>query len=337
MIKLGIAILGDDSPIRSASTAKTAERCGFDYVWVADESPTPPYRDVFVTLAKIASETRKVRIGTGICNPYTRNPALLAIAISTIDEICKNRSILGVGPGGSLSLKPLKIRQWDRPLTAVRETVSICRTLFDGKTSSFDGELFKTNNVSLFKTPRKPIPIYVGAYGTKMLELAGEIADGIITTAPLGYMQHVLDRIRVGAEKARRQVDRIDIANWIPLSLSRNDKKARRIIQRDLTYVIADYPPRVLESIGVSQEEASAIRNRLKEGVIEAAKLVSDEIIESCSITGTPTHCAEKILEYEASGVKQMILGPPFGANTVQSIGTIKKEIIPALKSNLRR
>ena len=331
MVKLGIALLGDTNTINSAKTAKIAEESGFSYVWVADESPTPPYRDVFVTLASVASMTRKAKIGTGICNPYTRNPALLAVAISTIDEICSNRAILGIGPGGSLSLGPLGIKRWEKPLSAIRETVGICRSLFRGETSSFNGELFKTIGVKLFRSPRKPIPIYVGAYGTQMLGLAGEVADGIITSAPLGYMPHVIDCVRKGAEKGGRRFQRVDIANWVPLCLSNKDTKARKIVRRDLTYVIADYPNRVLESIGVDQEKALAIRNRLREGVVKAAELISDDMIESCSITGTAAHCAEKILEYERVGVKQMVLGTPFGPNPIQSIRTIKRKVAPLL------
>jgi 5,10-methylenetetrahydromethanopterin reductase len=331
MVKLGVALLGDMPARESAKFAKLAEDCGFDNVWLADESPSSPYRDVFVTLATVASETTTVKIGTGVCNPYSRHPALLAVAISTIHELSNDRAILGLGAGGSLSLKPLGIKLWDRPVATVRETVFVCRSLFRGETLNYDGQILKTIGLKLFRVPEIPIPIYLGAYGPRMFQLAGQVADGVLTTAPLECMSYALENLRNGAHDANRDLQEIDFANWLPFSLSDDKRKAREVVKADVSYMIADFPAIALEKIGVTEEEASRIRGALAEGVTEAARFVTNKMIESCTIAGTPEYCTERIQEYENAGAKQIVLGLPSDQDPCESMKLVKRKIMTRL------
>ena len=300
-------------------------------MWLADENPSSPYRDVFVTLATVASETERVKIGTGVCNPYSRHPALLAVAINTVHELSNGRAILGLGAGGSLSLKPLGIKLWDRPVATLRASVFVCRSLLRGETLNYDTQTLKTVGLKLFAVPENPVPIYLGAYGPRMFELAGQVADGVLTTAPLEYVKYALESLRVGADGADRSLEEIDFANWLPFSLSDNEKKAREMVKPDVSYMIADFPAIEVEKIGVTQEEVRRIRGALAGGVSEAAHLVTDKMIGSCAIAGTAEYCVERIQEYENAGAKQVVLGLPSAQRPGESMKLVKRKIMPRL------
>jgi len=331
MVKLGVALLGDMPARESAKFAKLAENCGFDNVWFADESPSSPYRDVFVTLAAVASETKTVKIGTGVCNPYSRHPALLTVAISTIHELSNERAVLGLGAGGSLSLKPLGIRMWDRPVSTVREAIFVCRSLLRGERLNYDGQTLKTIGLKLFKVPEIPIPIYLGAYGPRMFQLAGQLTDGVLTTAPLEYMSYALESVRKGVDVTNRDLEEIDFANWLPFSLSDDERKAREAVKSDVSYMIADFPEIELEKIGVTEVEASRIRNALAEGVSKAGHFVTNKMIESCTIAGTAKYCAGRIQEYEDAGAKQIVLGLPHDQDPAEWMQLVKRKIMTRL------
>ena len=146
MVSFGIGLMADLPATQTAELARVAEESGFGHVWVADENPSPSFRDVFVTMTAIALRTQRIKIGSGICTPYSRHPAILAAAFSSLNEVARGRVTVGLGPGGSLSLRPMGIKVWDKPLSAIKESFKIMRGMFSGEVVNLDGEILKAVN-----------------------------------------------------------------------------------------------------------------------------------------------------------------------------------------------
>jgi len=331
MVKVGVCFLQHGSKLLNIiNYAKFAEESGFEYVWIPDDDLC---YDTYVTLTAIALSSSRVKIGSSVSNPYSRNPALLASTIATIDELSNGRAILGIGAGGSLTLRPLGIPMWNKPLTAIKEAITIIRKLFDGETVTFEGKIIKAYNVKLFTKLEKRIPIYMAARGDRMLRLLGELADGALLSSPIPHINYELERIKEGCKKAGRSLDEIDIGNAAPFSVSMDENKAKEIVKSHCTFMISDFPLKALESVGISKEEQDSIREAIKKGGIEEAKkLITLDMVNALTISGSPNECIKKFKAQIDAGIDQIIFSSPYGPNIDEAFKLIKDEIIPKLK-----
>jgi len=313
-MKFGIELLPNTSVDKIEKYAKLAEENGFHYVWVTDHYNN---RNVYVVLSLIAKATTKVLIGTGVTNPYHMNPAVIASAIATINEISNGRAILGIGAGDKVTLERIGINR-EKPLTRVREAVQIIRELLAGKTVTFNGEIFKFNGAKLgFKADN--IPIYIGAQGPKMLKLSAELGDGVIINAA-----HPKD-----VELAMKYIDRrIDIAVCSAFSIG---EKAIECVKPVVAFIVAGCPKEVLERHGINIEDAEKIKELIAKGKWdEVSKAVKDEMVNVFSISGTPEEVIARIEELKKLGIDQLIIGSPIGAKKNEAIKIIGEKIIPA-------
>ncbi|OGD46933.1 hypothetical protein A3K70_01345 [Candidatus Bathyarchaeota archaeon RBG_16_48_13] len=331
MATLGIAITPSKSPLEYVKIAQLCETMGVEYIWVADEIPSSPYRDPFVTMTILALNTKKVKLGTDITNPYTRHLAHIAAAMLSIDEISNGRAVIGLGPGGSLTLQPLGIRLWDKPLLTVREAVNLLGRLVNGEIVNHDSSPMKMVRVQMFR--KSKIPIYLAARGEGMLSLAGEIADGVLPTSPIKLLRNQVNLIKESARKAGRDISKIDIANTIPLSVSMNENQAREAIKPEITYMITNLPKSWLVQLDMSENEQEIVRKALfKGGIIEAQKKIKDKMVDALGIVGTPKTCAQKFREMMNAGATQVVLSSPFGPDLKEAFNLIKDDVIPRLK-----
>ena len=264
-----------------------AEDAGITYGWTCDEVPSSPFRDPYAVLAALGYNTHTMKLGTAIHVPYTRHPAQLAYGAKSYEELFPGRIILGIGPGGVLSLKPLGIKMWDRPLTALRETIHICRELFAGHTVTFEGELFKLYDAKLYEQPKTPIPIYLAARGPKILQIVGEIADGSICTFAPGTVPWGIKHIETGAKKANRSLKDITVFSGVALSVSKNRDKAREIMKENLGPSIVYASPKTHELTGVNPKDLEKVQQEVAGGWGSAGKYITDEMIDLYSFSGT--------------------------------------------------
>lgn len=333
VMKFGFLPFPDRPVLKLVKLAKLAEDCEFDFVWIPDENPSPPCRDIFVALTSIAMKTRRIKLGANTCNPYTRHPALLATAISSLHELSRGRTVLGLGPGGGLCLKPLGIKMWEKPLSAVRESVKVIRQLFTGKTVDFEGKVITVKNLKLVPPPKTTIPIYLAARSPKMLELVGEIADGALLTTSLEYLDFAMKRIKEGAEKSGRDLTQIDIVNRLPFAIAKNGKRARELVRAGVGSLVNHLPPIMLEKTGIDEGDVKMVKEEILEGKIEkAAKLVTNDMIDAFSIAGTPKECIRRLEEFMDAGMTQLLIGGPSSRSTERNIKEIQKEIITKMK-----
>lgn len=326
-LNFGLNLAGFSPVLETVKLCKTAESQGFNYVWIADENPSPLCRDVIVNVTAVALKTRKIKIGTGICNFYTRHAALLAVFASSIDELAPRRFALGVGPGGDMPLRPLGIKMWEKPLVTVHEGIEIVNRVLSGEAVSYQGEVVKVNGMKLNFLPKSRIPIYLAARSPKFMQMIGELADGSLLNTPFHYTNDALAMIKEGIEKAKRRIEEIDVGNILPFAVGR---EAKTKVKHLTTFMSAFTSDLVHEKLGTKLERIKVIRESLAKGQIDkAANFMTEEMIDEFSVAGTPDHCLERVEGFIKAGVSQMIFVIPEGTRGIKSAG---EKIISSFK-----
>ncbi|MHA1713735.1 MAG: LLM class flavin-dependent oxidoreductase [Candidatus Ranarchaeia archaeon] len=320
-MKLGVAILTNQEISDIIEMASSAENAGFHHLWIPDGSPAPQFRDPCISLTAIALNTNSIRLGTQLLVPYTIHPARLAVIGAGIAEISKRPFTLGIGVGGSLTLKPLGLPMWNRPLQAMRETFQILRLLFQGETIDFEGKVFNAKKARLEPVPQSRVKFFMGAQSPKMLRLAGEIADGVLLTSPIPYLPTAISEIKRGTEKANRKLSELTICNYMATNVhGRQDRGDEEGLHRTIAFLVADTSDRVHEKSGFSLEIVSKIKQSYRNGEKNSHRYLTDEILAGFSIQGRPEECWEQIYTQEKMGVRQVIIGAPYGRLPIASL-----------------
>lgn len=296
--------------------AKYAEAKGFEAVWQAESRLV---RDAIVPMAAFASHTTRLKVGSGVINNWTRNIGLLAATFLTLDDLAQDRIFCGIGAWWDPLARKVGIER-RKPLLAMRETVEVLRRLLALERVTFHGEFHQVNDIQLDvvygrKTPRN-VPIYIGATGMNMMELAGEIADGVV----LNYLVHprynleAMQALERGARKGGRLIDDIDRPQLVICSVSDDRQSALDAARKMITQYLGQQP-HLMKASGVSQELLDEIHQVLtwpaSEEEIEAAMhLVPDDVVQACTASGSPEEVKAKVREYVAHGATCPILYP---------------------------
>ena len=311
--------------------AKLAEKHGFEAVWQAESRLV---RDAIVPMAAYAAVTDKIKIGSGVINNWTRNIGLLAATFLTLDDLAPDRIICGIGAWWDPLATNVGITR-SKPLTAMRETIEIMRRLLNMERVSFDGEFVHVNDIELDvvhgrREPRN-VPIMLGATGNKMMELAGEIADGAVLNycVPPEYNIIAMDLLEKGAKKAGRSIDDIDRPQLVVCSVDDDHDKAIDTTRELLTQYLAQQP-HIAKASGVSSEVVTEIQSILgwpatHEQIKQAKHLVPEELILRITASGTPDEAKTKVAEYINNGCTCPILYPA-GGNIETLIKTFSVE-----------
>jgi len=296
-----------------------AEERGFEAVWQAESRLV---RDAIVPMAAYAAVTRKIKVGSGVINNWTRNIGLLASTFLTLDDLAPNRIICGIGAWWDPLAKNVGIDR-SKPLTAMKETVIILKRLLAMETVTFHGEFIDVEGIELDvvhgrKEPRN-VPIYIGATGNKMMELTGEIADGVVLNycVPPEYNKNAMDLLEKGAEKSGRNLDDLDRPQLVVCSVDEDREKAIDTTRELLTQYLAQQP-HIAKASGVSQEVVNKIQSILgwpatHEQIQKAKHLVPEDLIHRITASGTPDEARNKVKEYLKTGCTCPILYPVGG------------------------
>jgi 5,10-methylenetetrahydromethanopterin reductase len=314
--------------------AKLAEELGLEYVWVADDAPAPPNGDVFVTLSAIAMKTSKIRLGTSICNPYTRHPAVLASSVLALMELSRGRFALGLGPGGRSTLAYIGVDQIEHPAAMMRETISTMRRLLSGETVTDSFASFRLKNVH-FRSPGVKVPIYLAARSPIITRLVGEMADGALLTSPVGHLPSAVGIIRDGAKRAMRGMNEIDVGNAVHLSIGRNRSDAREVAKSSAAIRISVITDEMVQAAGISLEERDKVRARFRAaGPTSAAEYVTDAMLDQVTIAGSPEDCIKLVKKQVSLGVDHLMFSPPFGPDPVEAIKLLVTDVIKPIQAN---
>ncbi|MGZ4682323.1 MAG: LLM class flavin-dependent oxidoreductase, partial [Acidimicrobiales bacterium] len=316
--------LQDAHPIREGmEIARYAEAKGFEAVWQAESRLV---REATVPMAAFLSCTDTIKVGSGVVNNWTRNPALLASTFSTLDDLAPGRVILGIGAWWDPLAQKVGIDR-SRPLTAMRETIEAVRALLADETVTYDGEFVHLDGVELdyVHQERRPkdVPIYLGATGMKMMELTGEIADGAVLNYLVSpsYDERAMEHLTIGADRAGRSIDDIDRPQLVVCSLDEDRARALDNARLLVTQYLGQQP-HIMKASGVPESLLDEIGQVLTwpathDEVVAASKLVPDDVVQLITASGTPAECKAKVAEYITSGCTCPVLYP-LGADVEQ-------------------
>jgi 5,10-methylenetetrahydromethanopterin reductase len=299
--------------------ARYAESRGFEAVWQAESRLV---RDAIVPMAAYAAVTEHIKVGSGVINNWTRNIGLLAATFLTLDDLAPNRIICGIGAWWDPLARNVGIER-KKPLTAMKETVQILRRLLNMERVSFDGEFIHVNGIELDvihgrREPRQ-VPIMIGATGEQMMELAGEIADGVVLNycVPPEHNDRSLELLEKGAKRAGRNLDEIDRPQLVVCSIDKDHDVAYDSARGLLCQYLAQQP-HIAKASGVSEEVVQEIQSILgwpatEDEINRAKHIVSDELIDRITASGTPEEARVCVNEFRKHGCTCPILYPVCG------------------------
>lgn len=309
--------LQDKHPIREGMEyVRYAEERGFEAVWQAESRLV---REATVPMAAFAASTDRIKVGSGVIPIWTRNVGLLAATFSTLDELAPGRVMLGLGAWWEPLASKVGVDR-RKPLKAMREVVEATRQLLAMERVTYHGEFVRLDDVEIDivhgdRSP-KNVPIYVGATGMKMMELAGEIADGVVLNYMVGpkYNADAMAALAAGAERAGRAVTDIDRPQLVVCSMD-HDRDLALDRSRELLTQYLGQQPHIMKASGVDQSLIDEIGKVLtwpasEEEIKKAMRLVPDDAVQMISASGTPAECKAKVQEYIDAGATCPILYP---------------------------
>ena len=284
--------------------AKLSEELGFSHVWIGDSHLI--WREAYVNMAAAALNTSKVKIGTGVTNPLTRHPSVIASAYATLEELAPGRFIVGIGLGDSsvetMGMKPAKLDYFEK-------TIRQMRALLAGEEVQLE-----TGKIHLKHPSKNKIPIYIAASGPKMLELSGRIADGIIILVGVAdeYLRQAKEKIEAGTRAAGRKLSDIDLVLWVPCAVSdkapaKDAVKAHvaRVVAHPQPYVFDTKEQKVLEEIRKAYDYYHHMDQEANH-----AEVIPDWLVDKFAVAGTVAECRAQVERIKKSGIKQIAIIP---------------------------
>lgn len=313
---------------QAVNLCRLAESKDIDFAWITNHYNN---RHCYLVLAAIAQATTTLKIGPGIMNAFTDTPAAMASFACTLNEISDGRAVLGIGPGDLSTLPKLAI-QPDKPVARLEEAITQIRRLCAGeevkrsRMKYFDYDGAKLTGVTL--PGKKGIPVYVGAQGPKVLELAGKTGDGALINAsnPKDF-GIAIPIIRKACDAVGRKS--FDVGAYTAMSIDRDIKKARNAAKIPAGFIAAGSPPELLARHGLDPKNIAGIREALARFDFRTVtELVGDKEIDAFTLAGTPEIVKQKCEDLAKAGVTQIIFGSPLGPDMVNSIRLLGKFIV---------
>ncbi|MEM2851057.1 MAG: LLM class flavin-dependent oxidoreductase [Candidatus Bathyarchaeia archaeon] len=332
-------------PLEACNLAATfAEKTQLDSLWMADHLvPNPPSRpealDPWLTLAVIATQTKRLKLGTAVTDPHRRHPASLAQTATTLDIVSNGRLILGIGAGEAMNLNPFGVA-WDRPVTRLKEAVEVIKKLWTEENVNYNGVYFKLDRATLLPKPiQKPHPpIWIAANSPRTRELVGRLADGWLDfdLSPEMYREDLED-IRNWAKKTERSPEAIEPAYFSLMAVSNDGEAARKAIELPAKIFLAAFP-RNLERLGFKNPtgysnvlDKFVVTPEFMEQLMEVVKEVPFEAVEKCFIFGTPDECIGKLERYVKVGARHFLMAT-IGPDARSAFYIYATKIVPYLK-----
>lgn len=289
--------------------AKLAEELGYSCITTGEAWG----EDAFTSLAQVAAVTERIRIGTSIVPVFARTPSNIAMTALNMDKMSEGRFFLGLGASGRLVIEDFHGEEFRKPLSRMREYISVIRKAAAGERLNHDGEFFKLQRFRIrFEPYRSRLPIYIASLSQPSLRLTGEVADGWmpIFLAPT-RMEPLLADIQEGAEAAGRSLADVSICPQVSIYVTDNLDEARRRERPHIAFYIGGmgvFYHRYMHRIGFG-EEADNVRKAYLDRERElAASLVTDEMVDAMTIMGTPNRCREQMQRFFDAGVDEIRL-----------------------------
>jgi 5,10-methylenetetrahydromethanopterin reductase len=310
MSRIGVAFSGGLVPADIVECVKLAESLGYESAWVAEGHGG----DQFAILAACAVATRRIRLGTSISSVFVRSAPTIGMAAITVDHLADGRFILGLGSSHRVQVEPEHGIPFVRPTARLRDTIAVVRALVRDGVVSYRGETITIERFDLWFPPQRPhIAIYVAALFPTMLEIAGELAEGVLLTWPTPRtIARAVEHVAIGARRAGRVATAVDVASLIPCAVADTAAAARDALRPAVGLYAGFFPRyhRLLAEAGFA-DAVRAIKEAFDRGGREAAATkVPDELIDAVALAGTPQTCRERLEGYRRAGLSLPVVSP---------------------------
>ena len=316
---LGLALGVPPAPGERAgllARVRVADDLGVHSLWVAEASG----RDAVTFLTELALTTRRVHLGTGIINPFSRTPAMLAMTFATLDERSGGRMLIGLGSSGANVVEHWHGVRFRQPLLRIRETIEVISAILTGEPLHYEGSLFSLRRgLRLQFQPVRPhIPIYIAATTPASIRQAGAVGDGVM---PIHWPREQLADLRAlmseGASAAGRDPAPLVIAPSVSMVVAApGDGAARRRVAEPIAQYAgrmgASYPE-MLRRFGYAEDVEAIARAWESRDPAAAALAVSDRLLEATAITGSAAECRERLATLRSLGADLPIVPIPAG------------------------
>ena len=296
--------------------SQLAEHVGYDRVWL----PETWGRDAVTTLTSIAHGTTDIGIGSSLINVFSRSPALVGQTAATLQEVSDGRVRLGVGPSGPRVIEGWHGADFDRPLRRTREAIDIIKRVLSGDSVEYDGDIFELSGFRLRCDPPDPAPpIDAGGLGPKAVELAGRFADGwhALLFTPEG-MADRLENFEKGVELGDRDRSSQRVTLSVPCCALEDGERARELTRQHLAFYIGGMGTYYRDALARQgyEEIANDVFEQWQAGERDAAQAaISDDLLDSLAVAGTPDACRDHIERFEAiDGVDALNISFPRAA-----------------------
>lgn len=270
------------------------------------------FRDSLTTSMALLGSTRRIKVAPAPLSPYSRNPIITAMSLATMAEFAPARVIASPGTGNAAALKEAGMES-PHPLQTMREYVEILRGFLRGETVNFHGKMFQVNGAKMGFVPSTPIAMYVTAVRARMLQLGGEIGEGVLLSGGCspGYIAQCVGEIAKGAEKGGKTLKDVDVAGFVTAAVSDSAKEAIEANKLFLAYVFRNVHHAENIRLGGGRVDQEALAAAVGKRDWEAAKkLISDEVVLAHSVAGTPADCRMQLDSFVQGGLNLPILLP---------------------------
>ena len=307
-VRRGVVLQGVDTIDEFLAIASHIEAIGFDHLWLTESSLHA--RDPYQLLALAARATTQLRLGTAVTNPVTRHPALTAVAAATLAEIAGDRAILGIGAGDrplmALGAKPARLAELEAAIAAIR-------ALLAGESVTADEPGFRLVDAHLRFDAAADLPVFVSASGPRTLELAGEVADGVILLCGLdpAVVQWALDRVDEGASRAGRPRPHIAIFIYGVID---EDEPAAIAGARSIAAWFPQTAPIYCDLVGLDPAITKAVRESYSGGefqeAAQAASLLPESFVQRMAVAGNRDRVTAQLAALQQVGVDSINILP---------------------------
>jgi 5,10-methylenetetrahydromethanopterin reductase len=344
-VRAGVLLLPHEPVARLAETARLAESCGYDHFWLADERF---HREVYASLAVCASLTSRIRLGPCVTDPYSRHPALTAMAIATLDEIAEGRAVLGMGAGISGFAELGVVRE--KPAVAIREAVTLIRRLLAGETIDRAGEIVRFRDGRLDFAPlRASVPVYVASNGPLGQRSAGMVADGAIMEAcgnpdeAQAFRAAVLD----GAKLAGRDPGSIELVARLNACIADDGTAARDVLRLRVARTLGagrlKFATLGAQGLALPEEVTATVADVPYAAGFEPYRpllpFITDRVVDALTLAGTVDEIEARVVALERAGIGQVMIYPfpPPGGTAGDTIRRFGEDVMPRVRAAVTR
>ena len=300
---------------------RDVEARGYDTAWVGETAGG----DAITLMTLIASHTRRIGIASGVIPIQTRTPIILGMSAATLAHVAPGRISLGLGVSSRIIVEQWHGLPFHAGLGQIREAVQVVRMTAAGERVNFEGKYYRLKNFkSMAPPPPRPPKIILAALGPEMLELAGEIADGVLLNwIPPEAVAASIEHLAAGARRAGRTLDGFEIAGFIRTTVTDERDAVRAGLARDITgYAIVDVYANFFRGVGYT-DEMTAINAKWKAGDrAGAVREVSPRVLDGLGMIGDEAFCRARVKAYAEAGMTMPVILPfvPEGADRAASL-----------------